>query len=152
MKKYKFTTTIFLALFLTSSLYTIACSDTDKSSIQYIINSINSIKEYQISDGVALSCWENLTPLARNEWICWVEDAKKSETRHRRIGRVCADLKEGKRRPCCWGGCPHREKNELRLRERYTDPGYNYWEKTKRGLSFKKRISKTSEVETLVFY
>ena len=70
----------------------------------------DDLKKALISDCVALSCWENLTPLARNEWICWVEDAKKSETRHRRIERVCADLREGKRRPCCWGGCPHREK------------------------------------------
>ena len=52
--------------------------------------------------------WEDISPLAKNEWICWVEDAKKSETRVRRISRTKDQLLEGKRRPCCWAGCPHR--------------------------------------------
>ncbi len=52
--------------------------------------------------------WESLTPLARNEWICWVESAKKIETRNTRISRMIEDLLHGKRRPCCWPGCPHR--------------------------------------------
>lgn len=30
-----------------------------------------------ISDGAALAAWESLTPLARNEWICWVTFVKK---------------------------------------------------------------------------
>lgn len=60
------------------------------------------------SDTRALVVWEDITPLARNEWICWVESAKKPETRARRIKRACKDLKDGKRRPCCWPGCPHR--------------------------------------------
>lgn len=55
-----------------------------------------------------LAAWEDITPLARNEWICWVESAKKQETRHHRIERACNELIEGKRRPCCWPGCPHR--------------------------------------------
>ncbi len=56
----------------------------------------------------ALTAWENITPLARNEFICWVESAKKQETRIQRIERACNDLVNGKRRPCCWPGCPHR--------------------------------------------
>ena len=60
------------------------------------------------SDKVALAKWEDITPLARNEWICWVENAKQLETRNRRIGRVRTELKEGIRRPCCWAGCIHR--------------------------------------------
>ena len=56
----------------------------------------------------ALSAWEDITPLARNEWICWIESAKKPETRSHRIERTRAELAEGKRRPCCWPGCPHR--------------------------------------------
>jgi len=59
-------------------------------------------------DSVARTAWEDITPLARNEWICWVEDAKKPETRSRRIARTHTQLAEGKRRPCCWPGCPHR--------------------------------------------
>jgi uncharacterized protein YdeI (YjbR/CyaY-like superfamily) len=64
------------------------------------------------ADTAALSLWEDITPLARNEWICWVEDAKKPETRCSRIDRVCSELKDGMRRPCCWAGCPHRKKAE----------------------------------------
>jgi len=60
------------------------------------------------SDEKALSLWENITPLARNEFICWIEEAKQTETRNRRIRRTTEELKEGKRRPCCWAGCPHR--------------------------------------------
>ncbi|MEZ0225651.1 MAG: YdeI/OmpD-associated family protein [Alphaproteobacteria bacterium] len=56
----------------------------------------------------ARAAWADITPLARNEWICWVTSAKKPETRSHRIGRTCADLAGGKRRPCCWPGCPHR--------------------------------------------
>ena len=58
-----------------------------------------------------LPIWSDITPLARNEWICWVEGAKLVETRKRRIERVHTELAEGVRRPCCWPGCMHREKN-----------------------------------------
>lgn len=60
----------------------------------------------------SLKTWQDITPLARNEWICWIESAKKQETREKRIEWGCASLKDGKRRPCCWPGCPHREKNK----------------------------------------
>ena len=56
----------------------------------------------------ALATWADITPLARNEWICWIETAKKSETRAKRIAWGCESLEEGKRRPCCWPGCAHR--------------------------------------------
>ncbi|HLD06433.1 MAG TPA: YdeI/OmpD-associated family protein [Candidatus Nanoarchaeia archaeon] len=60
------------------------------------------------SDPDVLAKWNGLTPLARNEWICWTTSVKKQETRRNHVGRVCSELKEGKRRPCCWPGCPHR--------------------------------------------
>ena len=56
----------------------------------------------------ALATWEDITPLARNEWICWIQSAKKAETRVKRIHWGCDSLSDGKRRPCCWPGCPHR--------------------------------------------
>lgn len=55
-----------------------------------------------------LTVWEDITPLARNEWLCWIESAKKSETRDRRIKIMRENLAAGKRRPCCWAGCVHR--------------------------------------------
>ncbi|WP_347303315.1 YdeI/OmpD-associated family protein [Croceibacterium sp. TMG7-5b_MA50] len=60
-------------------------------------------------DPAVLALWAGLTPLGRNEFICWVEDAKQPATRLRRIGRTVEELQEGKRRPCCWAGCIHRE-------------------------------------------
>jgi uncharacterized protein YdeI (YjbR/CyaY-like superfamily) len=59
-------------------------------------------------DMKALATWLDITPLARNEWICWIESAKKQETRRKRIDWGGSSLSEGKRRPCCWPGCPHR--------------------------------------------
>lgn len=56
----------------------------------------------------ALAAWEDLTPLARNEWICWVTFVKKAETRQEHVTRTISELKEGVRRPCCWLGCTHR--------------------------------------------
>ncbi len=60
------------------------------------------------SSASAATAWEDITPLARNEFICWVEDAKRPATRERRIGRTVEELNEGMRRPCCWPGCSHR--------------------------------------------
>jgi uncharacterized protein YdeI (YjbR/CyaY-like superfamily) len=59
-------------------------------------------------DSEALATWQDITPLARNEWICWIQSAKKEETRRKRIDWGCSSLSEGKRRPCCWQGCSHR--------------------------------------------
>ncbi|MCA9364820.1 MAG: YdeI/OmpD-associated family protein [Candidatus Moranbacteria bacterium] len=55
-----------------------------------------------------LEKWNSLTPLAKNEWICWVTIVKKSETRKEHLVRLQEDLQKGRRRPCCWPGCPHR--------------------------------------------
>lgn len=63
--------------------------------------------------------WESLTPLARNEFICWVENAKQIETRKRRIQRTCEELNEGKRRPCCWMGCIHRSDKAMNASQKW---------------------------------
>ncbi len=62
------------------------------------------------SDESALERWEDLTPLARNEWICWVISNKLPTTRANHIDRIVTELQAGKRRPCCWMGCNHRDK------------------------------------------
>ena len=59
----------------------------------------------------ALAAWEDITPLARNEWICWTISVKKAETREKHVVRAIEDLSAGKRRPCCWPGCPHRKRD-----------------------------------------
>ena len=57
------------------------------------------LREALIANGTALAAWKDITPLARNEFSSWVEDAKQEMTRKRR-----------QRRPCCWPGCKHRER------------------------------------------
>lgn len=66
------------------------------------------MKEVILSSEKLGEIWNGLTPLARNEWICWVMSVKKPETRIKHLKRMEEDLRKGKRRPCCWGGCPHR--------------------------------------------
>ena len=61
-----------------------------------------------LANDTALVAWKDITPLGRNEFICWVEDAKQAKTRQRRIERTLEELLEGKKRPCCWVGCIHR--------------------------------------------
>jgi uncharacterized protein YdeI (YjbR/CyaY-like superfamily) len=68
------------------------------------------LKKALSADPAARAKWEDITPLARNEWICWAISVKMPETRKQHVKRVCTELKEGMRRPCCWAGCPHRQK------------------------------------------
>lgn len=65
-------------------------------------------KKALLENPVALATWQDITPLARNEYICWIDSTKKSETREKRIQWGCENLQNGKRRPCCWAGCKHR--------------------------------------------
>jgi uncharacterized protein YdeI (YjbR/CyaY-like superfamily) len=68
----------------------------------------DDLRKALVADPKATAAWESLTPLARNEWICWVMSVKKAETRAEHVERVRSQLKDGKRRPCCWIGCIHR--------------------------------------------
>jgi hypothetical protein len=68
------------------------------------------LRKALVANPAALAPWMDITPLARNEFICWVEDAKQPTTRDRRIRRTQEELEEGMRRPCCWPGCSHRER------------------------------------------
>jgi uncharacterized protein YdeI (YjbR/CyaY-like superfamily) len=66
------------------------------------------LEEALLADPRAKATWDDITPLARNEWICWVTSAKQLKTRERRIAVGLDKLSKGMRRPCCWPGCPHR--------------------------------------------
>lgn len=77
------------------------------------------LQKLLLSSASVLSLWEGLTPLARNEWICWVESVKKEETRKEHIARVKVHLLEGQRRPCCWPGCMHRKDKALSPSQRF---------------------------------
>ena len=74
-----------------------------------VIHEVPSDMQKALSaDADILKRWNNLTPIQRNEWICWVTIVIKPETRSDHILRMTGELKEGKRQPCCWPGCPHR--------------------------------------------
>ena len=70
----------------------------------------DDLRDTLVASPTALAAWNDITALARNEFICWVEDAKQDKTRARRIRRTREELEEGQRRPCCWPGCSHRER------------------------------------------
>jgi uncharacterized protein YdeI (YjbR/CyaY-like superfamily) len=71
------------------------------------------------ADPEALAAWEDITPLARNEWICWTISVKTPDKREEHVGRVVSELKEGMRRPCCWYGCVHRKDKQLSASQRW---------------------------------
>ncbi|MES2314970.1 MAG: YdeI/OmpD-associated family protein [Patescibacteria group bacterium] len=79
----------------------------------------DDLRKALASDKAALSAWEDITPLSRNEWICWTISVKQEKTRGEHVGRVVSELKEGKRRPCCWIGCTHRTDKSASASQRF---------------------------------
>lgn len=76
-------------------------------------------KDALLSSVEASVTWEDITPLARNEWICWVISVKAEDTRQRHIVRAIEELAEGGRRPCCWMGCMHRKDKVMSLSQKF---------------------------------
>lgn len=84
----------------------------DKTILSGVVHEVpDDMGKVLKADSDILERWNSLTPIQRNEWICWVTIVKKSETREEHIDRMNEDLKQGKRKPCCWAGCPHRNAN-----------------------------------------
>jgi uncharacterized protein YdeI (YjbR/CyaY-like superfamily) len=54
----------------------------------------------------AEAAWNDLTPISRRDFTSWINEAKRAETRQRRIERCCENLVKGKRRPCCYAVVP----------------------------------------------
>lgn len=50
--------------------------------------------------------WQDITPIARRDWISWIDSAKQAKTRKRRIKNTCEMLASGKRHPCCFSVVP----------------------------------------------
>lgn len=80
-----------------------------KTILSGIVHEIpEDIAKILLENDAILVKWNALTPIQRNEWICWVTIVKKEQTRAEHIIRMMDELKAGKRKPCCWPGCPHR--------------------------------------------
>ncbi|MBW7954432.1 YdeI/OmpD-associated family protein [Candidatus Gracilibacteria bacterium] len=83
-----------------------------KKVLPGIIHEISTdIKDAILTDDNLVKKWNLLTPIMRNEWICWVEYPKQESTRLKHIIRLKGDILKGKKRPCCWQGCPHHNPN-----------------------------------------
>ncbi len=89
-------------------------STDDKAIAGGVVHELpDDLRKMLSADKKALAAWQSLTPLARNEWICWTVFVKKEATRREHVKRVRSELKEGQRRPCCWIGCIHRTDKEI---------------------------------------
>lgn len=80
----------------------------DKISNGVVHELPDELRRAIVASPEARAAWEDITPLARNEWICWTVTVKQQKTRDEHIKRTVKELAEGKRRPCCWMGCIHR--------------------------------------------
>src|SRR6185437_2101661 len=77
------------------------------------------LKKALLADKKALVLWEDITPLARNEWICWTISVKSPEKRNEHVKRVVSELKDGMRRPCCWVVCVHRTDKSMSRSQKF---------------------------------
>ena len=59
-------------------------------------------------DNVLSKLWNELTEIQRNEWVCYATTGVKPDTINKHVKRMISDIKDGKKNPCCWPGCPHR--------------------------------------------
>ncbi len=85
---------------------------TNSTPLSGILHTITEDISQALEDNtVVLEKWNQLTPIQRNEWICWITIVKKSETRLNHIQRMLEEIKTGHKNPCCWPGCPHRNPN-----------------------------------------
>lgn len=71
------------------------------------------LREALLASPDAATTWRDITPIARNEWICWVTSVKTEATREKHVTRAIEELASGDRRPCCWMGCTHRKDKAL---------------------------------------
>lgn len=77
------------------------------------------LKKALIANPKALAAWEDITPLTRNEWICWTVTVKQQKTRDEHVKRTVDELVEGMRRPCCWVGCVHRADKQMSASQKW---------------------------------
>lgn len=77
------------------------------------------LRKELVGNAKARALWQDITPLARNEWICWVVSASKDETRRRRIVVGLDKMRKGMRRPCCWAGCMHRTDKPMSASQKF---------------------------------
>ncbi len=55
-----------------------------------------------VADASVYALWQDITPMARWEWIRWIRATNRAETRASHIEVACSKLRAGSRRPCCF--------------------------------------------------
>lgn len=78
----------------------------------------SDLRKALASAPAAKAQWDELTPIARRDFVSWIDSAKQIETRKRRIERACSMLAAGKRRPCCYAIVPLDLHNALKAAPR----------------------------------
>ena len=79
------------------------------SMVNSIMNKMNvptDLRKVLAADPKTNAKWKDLTPIARSDFILWINEAKQAKTRELRIKRVPSMLASGKRRPCCFAVVP----------------------------------------------
>lgn len=79
----------------------------------------DDLKKALLKNKKALAAWEDISAIARNEWICWTISPKQEKTRQDHVKRVVSELVEGIRRPCCWIGCIHRTDKPMSASQKF---------------------------------
>lgn len=62
----------------------------------------NDLKTALSNNLQARNIWLSTTPIARWDWIRWINSTKNTDTRKKRIETACSKLKSGMKRPCCF--------------------------------------------------
>jgi hypothetical protein len=62
----------------------------------------DDVKKALSTSTKAQDLWEDITPLARWDWIRWVRAVKTEETRKKHLEVMLDKLNKGMRRPCCF--------------------------------------------------
>jgi len=60
------------------------------------------LKSALADDSDISKMWRDITPMARWEWVRWVNSTPNPETRERRVEVTVSKMRSGKRRPCCF--------------------------------------------------
>jgi uncharacterized protein YdeI (YjbR/CyaY-like superfamily) len=84
------------------------------SNISFLHEIPGDIQKVLDSSQELQTAWDKLTTLGRNEWICWVTFVKQEKTKLEHLERMQIEILEGKKRPCCWPGCPHRRPDAMK--------------------------------------
>jgi hypothetical protein len=81
----------------TATLEIESCPDWPEPNVPKDLESALAAAPQKIRD-----LWKEITPMARWEWVRWVNATQNPDTRKRRVEVSISKMQSGKRRPCCF--------------------------------------------------